>query len=148
MWSNVAVEQEWLSVQNTKQEFPSRRTYLKLFLLWFMSNTVRQHSSFSRDKLENTQRIRGLQKAFPSKGIARILLEIKESWKSSNTHESGLFLFWFFCLLIALKLTNSSLKTNFHQKKIIKLIPTMVLCTCSEIQFWKSQYLQHFLQDL
>lgn len=62
MWSSVAAGQERLSVQNTKQEILSRRICLKLFLLRFMSNTVRQRSSVSSNELENAPGFGGLNK--------------------------------------------------------------------------------------
>lgn len=55
-----------------------------------MPYTVNQHSSYSIDALESVQRIESC-KAVSSKKTARILLEIKELWKSSNAHHSGLY---------------------------------------------------------
>lgn len=92
MCSSVAEGQGQLAAQSTKQGILSRKTELKHFLSWFMSDSIKQYSSYSR----KCPRFLELQKLFPPKRRTRILLEIKESWKSSNMHDDALTLWlWF-----------------------------------------------------
>lgn len=75
MCSSVAEGQGQLAAQSTKQGILSRKTELKHFLSWFTSDSIKQHSSYSR----KCPRFLELQKLFPPKRRTHILLEIKES---------------------------------------------------------------------